>query len=648
MFAGQLALTLALLCLCGFVPGFFLLRKARWSPLERLCGSVGLSLVLDWLILWGIDVLAPRFWAVGCVVFSMACAFVGALLWRDARALFGVIRVRQTAAAFGLLLLWALIILASIRHYSGAAWFGDWLEHFQRTLVFLKHLPVETEIFGGYRIPSRPPLAHVLTAFLMTQAGDGFEIYQVAFAFLTLLSFIPCCLLLPLIAGSRKPAVRRGIPLLAYIFAMSPVMMINATFSGAKPITAFFEVAAIAFYLRGWKKGDRSRLTLAFTLSAGGALAHYSGLPYLVFLGGHYLVAVFRHRPDRWKELAHIAAAAGVPLVAWFGWCFLRFGTWNTFTTVSQASVVYGHIYEGGFLMKFLLNLVDAVVPHIRDHALVKVWRQPNPLGFLRDNAFQIEQTNLIFTMGWIGGPLVYWLLFRSLRHRTERTFWVWLVPYSIAANFALSSERDPFGVAHITLITMMAIGLTFLAANLISSRRLALIVAAGCLADFSLGILLETRIEHLDSAAGGPVFARIQVSGVGMDIAPLGAETLSRRAGANWFRKHQYALSEKWLAGLAASHPDGRGITPAQQSVRQTLEEVIAQDTTMFGGWYQSHGGALTFWGDHFADSDIPSLLLVAGAILILWKLASFTPPRLVAASPRPPPLAARARKGR
>ena len=42
----QLGLLLLLLPVCSFAPGFFFVRKLQWSPLEKLCGSLGLSLIL--------------------------------------------------------------------------------------------------------------------------------------------------------------------------------------------------------------------------------------------------------------------------------------------------------------------------------------------------------------------------------------------------------------------------------------------------------------------------------------------------------------------------------------------------------------------------------------------------------------------------
>jgi hypothetical protein len=453
--------------------------------------------------------------------------------------------------------------------------------------------------------------------------------------------FLPCCLLLPLVARTWK----FGVLPLACIFALSPVIMVNATLPGTKPITVFFVVTAVAFYLRGWKKNDRARVSLAFAAAAGGSLAHYSGLPYLLFLGLHYLLAVFPQRQERWKELASIAGAAAVPLSAWFGWCIGRFGVQDTFTDVAKASVAYGHAYEGGFFLKFILNLADGIVPHVlRDPALVRAWSQPNSLGYLRDNVFAVYQVNLICAMGLIGGPLVCWFLLRALRRRgTERNFWLALVLFSVTANFALHGERDRYGLAHITLFAMIAIGLTLLAGMFTSRRAISLLIVAGCAIDFGLGIFLQAQIEHLESMPDPAVFAHIQAGGLGMDLADPGTSTLSRQAGANWFLKHQYALSERWLRDLDDVHPDGRGFTPMQAIVQKALVEVVRQDDTLFGGWYKRHGGELVFFGDYFGNTEWSSALLVIGGIGILWKLARYGPPH-----PQPTIARCRRRRGR
>jgi hypothetical protein len=624
------ALALLILAIGAFAPGFFLLRRLRWNPLEKFSGSVVVSLVVLWLAAW-ILYLAGS-WRAGSIAISLACAVLAALAWSDIRRLFASDRVRVAAGGFAFLLLWGLVLLATVRHYSGGTWFGDWLEHFQRTLVFFQHRPAASEIFGGYRIPSRPPLAHVITAFVMAQTEDSFEIYQIAFCFLSLLAFLPCCLLLPRLARPWKS----GVVPLAGIFALSPVFMVNATWTGTKPIAAFFVISAIAFYLRAWKKHDRSRMALAFLAAAGGVVTHYSAVPYAIFLGLHYLIAVFPRRRGRWQELAAIGLPAAIPLAAWFGWCLAIFGAAGTVGAAANTSISY-KVPQGGILAKSMANLADSIVPHLlRDWSLVTVWGQQAWLGYLRDNAFLLYQNSLIFTMGVIGGPLVCWLLVGALRRGSgpERSFWLALIPCLVAACFLLAGERDRFGSAHIVLLSLMAIGLTFLAANFTSRRAISLLIAAGCAVDFGLGIFVHARVEHLESSPDPSVFARIQANGVPMDIAPATLQTLSRPTGGNWFRKHQYALANQWLSALNAAHRDGSPIPPAQAKLHKVLSEIVQQDTTLYGGWYQAHHGELTFFGDHFGDSGLTTILLAAGALVILWKLATYAPARVPAAA--------------
>ncbi|HTS64365.1 MAG TPA: hypothetical protein VMH28_20220 [Candidatus Acidoferrales bacterium] len=131
------------------------------------------------------------------------------------------------------------------------------------------------------------------------------------------------------------------------------------------------------------------------------------------------------------------------------------------------------------------------------------------------------------------------------------------------------------------------------------------------------------------------------------MNLAPSGPDTLSSIAGGNWFRKHQYALSQQWLRALAATHSDGSGLTPAQLDARQFLTDIIGQDRELFGGWYRRHGGEITFLGDSLGASDLTSVLLLAGYCILLWKMARYLPPPPAPAH-KPAPKAAVAHRKR
>ena len=70
----QLALLLCLLLLCSLAPGFYCVRRLPWSPMEKLSGGIGLSLVLLYLASWGIYCFIPRETGGAFAAVSLICA----------------------------------------------------------------------------------------------------------------------------------------------------------------------------------------------------------------------------------------------------------------------------------------------------------------------------------------------------------------------------------------------------------------------------------------------------------------------------------------------------------------------------------------------------------------------------------------------
>src|ERR1019366_8454186 len=388
-----------------------------------------------------------------------------------------------------------------IRNYSGALWVGDWLEHFQRTLFFLRHFAKDTPIYGGYLLPARPPMMNVLAAFFLGVTQDRFEIFQFVFTFLNLLVFLPCCLAIPVLARVRKVSL---LPLVG-IFAMNPAVMQNATYTWTKMLTAFFVVLAICLYLSGWRKRDSVRLTAAFVALAAGLLVHYSAGPYCVFFALHYLLVVFRGRPAKWRELAAIAIACALLLFTWFAWSIATYGVKPTFA--SNTSITATKQIQGSNLAKIAGNVFDSIVPRIaHDPGQVHLFDQPYTPGVVRDNVFLLYNTNLIFSMGLLGGPLVVGFVMAAFRSGkgmgSERNFWLMFIGFSLLTGLAAVGERDYFGSAHLTLVPLELLGLTLLAARFRTGRWIAWLIVAGCAIDFSLGIFFHTRVQHLDNTA--------------------------------------------------------------------------------------------------------------------------------------------------
>ena len=531
--------------MCSFAPGFFFVRRLRWSGLEKLCGSVALSLVLLWLAAWGIYVFAQPAAYFGL---AAACGVAGIVVAKDAWRLFRGLRVRRALAGYGFLLAWTLLVLAVIRNYSGALWSGDWLEHFQRTLFFLHHFAKDTPIYGQYLLPARPPMMNLLAAFFLGVTQDRFEIFQFVFAFLNLLVFLPCCLAIPVLVRVRKVSLG---PLVG-IFAMNPAVMQNATYTWTKLLTAFFVILAVCLYLTGWRKRDSVRMTAAFVALATGLLVHYSTGPYVVFFALHYLLVLFRSRPAKWKELAAIAITCALLLFTWFGWSIATYGVQPTFA--SNTSITASKQVQGSNLAKIAGNVFDSIVPRISyDPAQVHLFDQPYAPAVVRDNVFLLYQTNLILSMGLVGGPLVVWFVIAAFRSGKglggERNFWLMLIGFSLLIGLAVVGERDYFGVAHLTLVPLELLGITLLAARFFSRRLIALLIVAGCAIDFSMGVFFHARVQHLDNTAEHTYFTGLSYGNGQFVIGAAGPDSLNMAAWRNWLGKHHVALCEKWLA---------------------------------------------------------------------------------------------------
>ena len=303
------------------------------------------------------------------------------------------------------------------------------------------------------------------------------------------------------------------------LFAASPLVMENATYPWTKALAAFYAVLALWFYLAGWRKNDGLRITAAFVALAAGLLAHYSLGPYCALLALHYLARVFWRRPRKWRELGVITALCGLLLATWFAWSLTTFG-WKT-TLQSNTSVTSSQRYGGNNLVKIGANLLDSVVPAVvRNPGLFRMFEQPSRAGFVRDVAFLSYQVSLIPAMGLVGGPLAIWLLYRAFRRRDrsraspwrarQRSFWLWFVLCIVPLGIAVVGERDSFGVAHLTLIPMEALGITLLAAAFPWRRSMAIALLAGCAIDFGLGVYLHARIESLENAPGRTRFALV------------------------------------------------------------------------------------------------------------------------------------------
>jgi hypothetical protein len=203
-----------------------------------------------------------------------------------------------------------------------------------------------------------------------------------------------------------------------------------------------------------------------------------------------------------------------------------------------------------------------------------------------------------------------------------ERNFWLMLIGFSLLIGLAVVGERDYFGVAHLTLVPLELLGITLLAAKFISRRWIAYLIVAGCAIDFSMGVFLHARVQHLDNTAGHTYFTGLSYDHGQFFIGAAGPDSMNMAAWRNWMGKHQVALCRQWLATGEAYHRGDPAFEQAKVDLRAAIAERLQEDDTIWHGWYRRHGGEFELLGDHFGGSDATPVLLVLAAIGLLGKM--------------------------
>lgn len=536
----DLLLCLALFACLVFGLGLPLVAATPLRGDEKLCAAAAVSLILAYLAAFVI------YWThLPLIVFVVLPAAALLLLALRRRACLTVLRDPAALNLLGSWLLvagWALGFLCLVRSYSGGGWVLDYLDHYQRTEFFLQHWPAHRLICGDDPLPSRPPLANLVTGVFLALTSADFARFQIFTTLLSSLAFLPGVLFV----RRFTPKLPRAAALFTLLFLFNPSVLENSTFAWTKLITVFFVVSGFYFFLQGMETPGRGRLVFGFLLLGAGFLAHYSAGPYLVAL----TFAYFWWRRRAWFTRAFwidtgTCAGAGTALLAtWFGWSIAVFGlhaTVATNTSVTESTVhsLASFIHEKGF------NLFATLVPHpLRPghEALDLFIAQASRLGFIRDYAFMIYQVSLLFLFGSIGGFVLLWLLWRNWRaatrpgdlNRLPRAFWAWFIIAVVVLGVASSGGIDYFGVAHLCLQGLLILGLAFIAARFDTlPRLLRLLYGFGLVADLLLGEALQFYLENVYRPPSGLLPGAIWSS-----IATLGNTT-----AANLFIKYHYHL---------------------------------------------------------------------------------------------------------
>jgi hypothetical protein len=497
-------LTLALLLIAfpvsAFVPGFVAVRGLRLPDELRLSLSVAVSIAFLYLASFALYLIDA-----GSVAAVAITAAIAALAFGHRRELLAFLRspaVRALLLHYAIFATWLLLLSFVVRSFSGAGWMGDWQEHYERALLFLGRLPLDTRFLGLWSLTARPPLDNVVAAYFMRLAGDGFAAYQLAAILLGSLEYLGAASLWLALARGRSAGRYAGLLVLTALLALNPSVVHNATYTWTRALTNFFLLQAAALYIFALEEGTATPRRWSSLLLGLALATHYSTAPYLVALAVVEARLLWTRRVAL-REAALGALLVAAPVAPWFVFAVDRFGWAGTFLT--NSTVEWNAALEpAGVALRALGNLGRTLVPHVL-REVPPLWAQEYAPALARDYAFLVYQVSLPALMGSLGGFAVAWLLVTGALRRiraggAEGTVLVTaFLAIVVVLGIATVADDDAYGVAHVCLQPLAVAGLTYLAARWAGSPAwLRRGLAAGLAVDAVLGIGLHFWIQHL------------------------------------------------------------------------------------------------------------------------------------------------------
>lgn len=284
------------------------------------------------------------------IVYLYPRAYGPALFFYLALAVFGIKKslwfktesVPQYLFFFVYVFLWQCLF----PFYYGAAWYGDWFEHYERVLFFLNERPPHHSFLGMYSVLARTPLSHLVQAFVMRFSGISFFYYQGLSTLLNTLFFFPFYFFLKQMNKQR----------FIFLLYLSPYILRMATYTFPKAFAAFFVLCAFYFYLC---EGKNKKRTIDIGLLFGCAvMAHQSAFFYFAAL----CLLLLYHR--RWRDFSTVSFFAAIPVSVWVAYGVLFFSTARLFGDTPVFSYGLSNP-EFAWLQSKLNNLAGAFIPFV-------------------------------------------------------------------------------------------------------------------------------------------------------------------------------------------------------------------------------------------------------------------------------------------
>ena len=326
--AAEIPLVLTVsLALC-VLPGWGLASLVRADALTRLSISTVASFGLMYLLALLAYLVRAPLW----VPFVLAVALALGSLFMGLR----VTRLRRDKAtpcldgiaSWAALASWILAMQVTTVVYGAVAWYGDWLEHYERSLFFVENWPPNSLfLMDRWTLPARGPVFNAAAGLQLSGLGRSFSHFQIISTVFNTYTVLPAALLLRDLCGLRQ---RSALLLAAAVLGLAPFAVQQETFTWTKFLTVAFILQAFHLYLLGLKEGQLRLAYLSIPVMACGILVHYLALVYAGFLICH-LLTVARKEGGEKRHLVKVTVGSALLLTTWFGFCFMTYGAKETF-----------------------------------------------------------------------------------------------------------------------------------------------------------------------------------------------------------------------------------------------------------------------------------------------------------------------------
>lgn len=470
--------------------GLFILRRSRLNPPEKLLASLGISGIVVYLVGF-IGYLLDEVPLTSYIILSVSIICLG-LSRTTIRSMAANHQVRKIVFATACLMIWAMVLMSLIRCYSGALWYGDWFEHYERTQLFARANQIDVNhrfLNGLYDLPARPPLQNVVAAIATAPAQTHFDSFVFAMTTLNVLIAPAGMLLLPTMARRG----RRAVLIYAALLALSPMFVQNATFAWTKLYAGFYALTGLYFYLRAFRQPQSRYLLFSALFFAAGTMVHYSIVPYAIVLLIPLFGRMLSGKLEYWERAIIPLLTALLLISTWVVFSVYYFGfsgTIYTNTTITDTSRLT--LVEN--LIKIARNLRGTFVP---------TWSEDTRLaqggvGYWRDRFFLFYQTTLPLMLGIAG--ICLFVTSRFWRNaKPSSAFWIYYIATVSIIGVMVHGGAVMFGgLAHVGLTPLAVHGIGVVAIALLGIRdkfwlRL---ITLGYLIDAVFGILIHWFLQ--------------------------------------------------------------------------------------------------------------------------------------------------------